>query len=411
MGWCPCPEDALLMRILFPLHGFIGWNGGLDLVRLMTSALSRQTNANGVELYFAIPETVHSQSTITDLLRRWRSMRAGALQANSGSATALRKIASDITSNHPVISCSNNGVGILDAAKAVNADIIFPTTLPLGQSNCPRIGYLYDFQHRYLTDLFSRRLRWKRDRQFSRIAKDANGIVVNSYAVARDVTQFLSVPAERILIMPFSPYAQPWWFDTDPADAQRKYDIRDPYLLLCNHFWKHKDHTTALRAFALVKELPAYGDLHLVLTGDPIDHRDPRHYAHIITLCKELGIQNSTHFLGLIPKRDQLALLRGCLALLQPTLFEGGPGGGSVYDAIGVGVPAIVSDIEINREINAGSIRFFHAGNSDDFAEKIVATLDELPPRAPKEELVAIGEARLTTLGDITVRYLQKFLS
>jgi glycosyltransferase involved in cell wall biosynthesis len=361
-------------------------------------------------LYFAIPEEKRTQSSAMDLLRCWRSMRAGALQTNSGSAMALRKVAYDVTSGYSTFPCRNNGTGILDAAKLVKADIIFPTTLPLSQSNLLRIGYLYDFQHRYLSHMFSRRLRWKRDRQFSKIAKDTNGIVVNSRAVARDVTQFLGVPAERILAMPFSPYAQPWWFDTEPSDAQRKYNIHADYLLLCNHFWKHKDHATALRAFALIKEVPAYAGLQLILTGDPIDHRDPKHYARLVALCKHLGIQNNTHFLGLIPKLDQLALLRGCLALLQPTLFEGGPGGGSVYEAIGLGVPAIVSDIEINREINVGSIRFFHAGNAEDLAEKIVQTLEATLLRPPMEELLAASEVRLTKLGETTVRYLQAFL-
>lgn len=377
----------------------------------MTSALSHQTVAKGVELHFAMPEAVRSQNTIADLIRHWRSIRAGTLQAGAGGAAELRKIASDITSNYSVITCHNSNSGILDAAQTIDADIIFPTMLPLGQSEQPRIGYLFDFQHRHLPHLFSRRMRWNRDRQFSRIAKDANGIVVNSHAVARDVTQFLGVPAERVLVMPFTPYAQPWWFDVDPVDAQCRYNIRGPYLLVCNHFWMHKDHATALRAFALMKESSAYTNLNLVLTGDPIDHRDPRHYARLVTLCKELGIQSSTHFLGLIPKRDQLALLRGCSILLQPTLFEGGPGGGSVYEAIGLGVPAIVSDIEINREINTGRIRFFRAGVPADLAKEATHMLEMSPPRPPMEELLANSESRLSHLGGTTIRYLSGFLS
>jgi glycosyltransferase involved in cell wall biosynthesis len=398
------------MRILLPLHGFIGWNGGLDLIRLMTSALSHQTTADDVELHFAIPEVAQSHDAKKDWISRLRAARARRLHANADNTVALREIALDVTSSHPVITCRNNRTGILDAAKTIEADIIFPTMLPLGRAICPKIGYVYDFQHRYLPHLFSRRVRRDRDRQFSRIAKDSDGIVVNSRAVARDVARFLDFPAERILAMPFAPYVQPWGLDADPVDAQRKYEICAPYLLVCNHFWTHKDHVTAVRAFALVKKMPSYAELRLVLTGDPTDFRDAGHHARLVALCQELGIQNSTHFLGLIPKRDQIALLRGCSALLQPTLFEGGPGGGSVYDAIGLGIPVVVSDIKINREIDCGAVRFFHAGSADDLAKKITETLDILPSQPAKEELLDSSAARLTKLGDATIRYLQKFL-
>lgn len=80
----------------------------------------------------------------------------------------------------------------------------------------------------------------------------------------------------------------------------------------------------------------------------------------------ELGIDQKVRILGLIPKVDQIALMRGSLALIQPTLFEGGPGGGAVYDAVGLGVPCIVSDIDVNREIDEDAVCFFKTGDADD---------------------------------------------
>lgn len=396
------------MRVLFPLHGFIGWNGGLDLVRLIASALDHSSLDEPVELHFALPETPTARRLLLSALRRWRSLRAGNSRhsANAGSADALRCIASDITAGHSIVTCGDSAAGILQAAVRINADIVFPTMLPLGKSAQPRIGYLFDFQHRHLPHLFSTRMRRNRDRQFTRIAADADGIVVNSQAVARDVRQFLGVSADRVLAMPFTPYAQPWSFDIDPVDAQCRYGVGGRYLMVCNHFWMHKDHATALRAFALLRKNPANANLQLVLTGDPIDHRDPQHYGHMVALGDALGITQHTHFLGLISKRDQLALLRGCAALLQPTLFEGGPGGGSVYDAIGLGVPAIVSDIPVNREINVGQVTFFEAGDFVDLAEKLEKILATNWEPRPSSELMAEGQARLMVLGQTINTFL-----
>ena len=52
--------------------------------------------------------------------------------------------------------------------------------------------------------------------------------------------------------MPFAPYALPWWFDADPDEIRQHYGIGNRYLLVCNHFWMHKDHETAIRSLAML---------------------------------------------------------------------------------------------------------------------------------------------------------------
>src|SRR5690606_31986705 len=117
------------------------------------------------------------------------------------------------------------------------------------------------------------------------------------------------------------------------------------------------------------------------------------------------------HFLGLIAKSDQLALLRGCRALLQPTLFEGGPGGGSVYEAVGLGVPVIASDIAINREIDRGSVTFFRAGNCDDLAEKMSRVLAVQPIQHSPETLMRDSDENLSRLATAVVSHLRSLVA
>lgn len=401
------------MRVLFPLHGFVEWNGGLDLVRLITAALNSSQPGKMVELHFAMPEPSLFRRSMNSLLRRARAILAGNRihSADAGSTAMLRRVASDIAAGYPVIRCADTPGGVMQAAAQVTADIVFPTMLPLGKTDLPRIGYLFDFQHRYLPELFSARTRRNRDKRFARIASDADGIVVNSKAAAQDVTRFLGINPEHVLAMPFAPYALAWWFDVEPDDAQHRHGVGGRYLLVCNHFWKHKDHATALQAFALLKQAHANSDLQLVLTGDPIDHRAPQHYGRLIALARSLGVANQTHFLGLIPKRDQLALMRGCAALLQPTLFEGGPGGGSVYEAVGLGIPAVVSDIAVNREIDVGNLHFFHAGDPSDLAAKTTQVLASPLEKPEPATLLADGNVRLARLGDAIVDFLEGILA
>jgi glycosyltransferase involved in cell wall biosynthesis len=102
-------------------------------------------------------------------------------------------------------------------------------------------------------------------------------------------------------------------------------------------------------------------------------------------LIEEKGLQGYIHILGLIPKRDQLEIMRESLAVVQATLFEGGPGGGSVYDAISLNVPVIASDIPVNREIDIGVVQFFKAGSTEDLAVKMIEVIRN-PPKMPNEE-------------------------
>lgn len=394
------------MRVLLPLHGYVGWNGGIDLVRLIVSAIDHQTVAEPLELSFAFPEPSLVRRIPFWTWRLWREVLAGRTDSSAGRAGGLTKAMGEVTSGRTVIRCSDNAAGILSAARGSRTDIVFPSMYPLGDDPIKRVGYIFDFQHRYMPHLFSARMRRNRDKQFRRIAEDSTGIVVNARTVAQDIERFLGIAASQVFAMPFTPYAHPWWFDLDTFAAQKRYGIHHEYLMICNHFWKHKDHATALRAFAVLKQSSDMKNLQLVMTGDPIDHRDPAHFKQLKALCDDLGITKDIHFLGLIPKRDQLALLRGCNLLLQPTLFEGGPGGGSVYEAIGLGVPAVVSNILVNREIDQGDVRYFRAKDASDLAEKIIATLSSNGPRPDTDELLANSERNLIRLGNEVVRYL-----
>lgn len=394
------------MRVLIPLHGFVRWNGGLDFIRLLIAAMDSIQDAD-LELIFAVPVNSAPSQLLHYGIRRFRQLLAknsGGSQAGTRGKLLLASL--QMIENRPLVQCSDSAGGIVSAAQSCRSDVIFPTMLPLGNAAPPRLGYLFDFQHKYLQDLFSNRMRRKRDKHFEAMAKDVNGIVVNSKSVANDVVRFLGFPAARILALPFSPYALPHWFEESPEVATRRYGISGRYLLVCNHFWTHKDHKTALRAFALIRANTSFSDLQLVMTGDTIDHRDPGHYARLQDLAMELGLARSTHFLGLIPKHDQIALLRGCEALLQPTLFEGGPGGGSIYEAVGLGIPAVASDIPINLEIDRGQILYFKAGDAEDLAQTVLEVMATPTILQSREDLLENGNANLRRLGGVIYDFL-----
>src|SRR5690606_25708070 len=109
------------------------------------------------------------------------------------------------------------------------------------------------FQHRYLPQNFSWWARFRRDQRFRALAEDANAIVVNSRAVAADAERFLGINSERIVALPFAPHSLPFYqCEDENLTTLQKYGLRARFLMVCNHFWVHKDHETAIQAFAEV---------------------------------------------------------------------------------------------------------------------------------------------------------------
>jgi glycosyltransferase involved in cell wall biosynthesis len=141
-------------------------------------------------------------------------------------------------------------------------------------------------------------------------------------------------------------------------------------------------------------------DLHIVCTGKTKGYSFPTTSGK----CRRRSttwISSSVCVLEHIPKIVQIGIMKKSLALVQPTLFEGGPGGGAVYDAVSLGVPAIVSDIPVNREIEMeDNLFYFKAGSPIALAERMKAFLKQDVRRPAKDDLILRGNHRKRLLGE-----------
>jgi glycosyltransferase involved in cell wall biosynthesis len=221
----------------------------------------------------------------------------------------------------------------------------------------PWIGYIFDFQHMYFPEYFSAGEIRSRDRVFRRVLREADSVIVNSVSVKNDVERFGYGSTSRVVALPFSAAPKENWFSGSIDEVRARYGVSDRYFMISNQFWVHKRHEIAYRAFAELLE--AAPEVQLVLTGSTHDYRFPRLFQELCDLSLQLGISKNIRVLGLLPKLDQVTLMRGSVAVIQPTAFEGGPGGGSVFDAVALGVPTIVSGIPVNLEISEFVTEYF----------------------------------------------------
>jgi len=173
-------------------------------------------------------------------------------------------------------------------------------------------------------------------------------------------------------ILHFATVPLPSWFQ-DPAPVVAKYNLPPIYFIVCNQFWIHKDHVTAFEAAAKLKRQGLRVDL--VCTGPTHDNRHPEFFPKLESQIKALGIEQQVHILGMIPREEQICLIRASQAVLQPSQFEGWST--VIEDARSVGKPVIASNFAVHLEQNAPGTSFFHMGDSDACARAITEFLHE----------------------------------
>lgn len=380
-----------MLRIGIPTHGFRDWAGGIDFLFSVVDSLRTATDAAELHLLLPDPKPPSPWRRLRASMRRW-----GGGKATDPTVPCPLDCSALAGACHAVHAIPHGPEAVAAAADRLRLDAVLPShgVLP-DRMPCPWIGYLYDFQHRHLPHLFTDRERHKREHAFTRMVKAAPAVIVNSRDTADEARRLYPYAADRIHALPFNASPRTEWLAVQPPPICVP---TGPYFLVSNQFWVHKDHPTAFRAFAAVARMRP--DVRLVCTGQTIDYRRPEYFATLQGLLDELGICDRVTIAGLLPKAEQIELMKRAVALVQPTLCEGGPGGGAVYDAVSLGVPAIVSDIPINRELaDEPTVVFFVAGDAGSLAASMRRALDSDRPRPPAADLRGRGLARRAACG------------
>jgi glycosyltransferase involved in cell wall biosynthesis len=262
------------------------------------------------------------------------------------------------------------------------------------------IGYYPDLQHKYLVDFFSQEEKEKRDSAIKNILKERKGLIVNAESVKKDFDLFFPQHTCHIFSLPFAPIClEESWLTPYDIDVKSKYSINFQYFLISNQFWIHKSHKTAFEALKILTDQKGMQDIHIICTGKTEDSRFPHFIEDLTKTIENLKLKDKIHILGHIPKREQIEIMKESLGVLQPTLFEGGPGGGAVHDAISLGVPSIVSDIPVNKEIKAENVYFFKTKDAEDLSKKMHNLIVNSPSKPSKEKLLLLRKENLLKTG------------
>lgn len=387
----------MLLKIGMLGDGFIGWGGGIDFLK---GYLEPIIGRDDVDITLLLPYDDSFKENVKNILRPFKWTLEHLIYRHNlrffkrPKPTDLDAVENNFHSTYPslkIIRYFNSPESRLKAIQEIGADVIFPSFYDLGSDYpMPWIGYIADLQHKQFPEYFTEKENKSRDAAFTRILNSANSIIVNARSVKLDFERYYSPFTAKIHVSPFAPIMPETLYDLDNVDISR-YSLPKRYFIISNQFWMHKDHKCAFSALAKLHKDSRYRDIHIVCTGNQNDYRSPSHFCNLLAQIEREDMKDYIHFLGYIPKIDQIKIMTSAIAVLQPTLFEGGPGGGATYNAVSMGKRVILSDIPVNKEIEDGIVTFFHASDSDDLCNKMKTVISTPAPNFTKEELLDRG--------------------
>ena len=98
----------------------------------------------------------------------------------------------------------------------------------------------------------------------------------------------------------------------------------------------------------------------------------------IIENISKYKIKDQIFLLDIIPKENQFLLMRKCIAIIQPSLFEGWST--IVEESRSIGKNIILSDLKVHKEQNYCNSIFFKRNSYKDLAEKIFESFNDFEP-------------------------------
>ena len=277
-----------------------------------------------------------------------------------------------------------------------NLGLRFPVASTLGRTRWA--GWIPDYQHRHLPELFTQKeIEW-RDARIAQLVSEASRVVLSSQSAAADFRAFHPGHEHKAVVLSF---AVP---PIEAADDQHLVgDVPGRFLLVCNQFWKHKNH---LVLFAALRILRSRGVQPPVLcTGRLERNYKDGDYAEVIhRALSDGGLKDQVRLLGLVPRERQVALLRRAVAVVQPSLFEGWST--VVEDARVLGRPSVLSDLAVHQEQNPPGSRFFAARSAEALADVLAQAWAELPAGPDPESEARARETAAQRLLEVGRQFL-----
>ena len=147
------------------------------------------------------------------------------------------------------------------------------------------IGWIPDFQHVYLPQLFSEENRQYRDTAYRRVAQQTQVVMLSSHIASEHFSAFVPEYAYKARVFQFpSTYAFEH-SNGNPSTVLEKFRLPAKFALIANQFWQHKNHLTvidALQRLTGVRESARQHDGSTRVQASELHHAVPALLAELV---------------------------------------------------------------------------------------------------------------------------------
>ncbi len=226
------------------------------------------------------------------------------------------------------------------------------------------------------------------------VLNQAQHIICNSHATAKDLVDFFHIPSNKITAIPLAYDSSHFQFLNLPTRNYFLYIGRqDPY----------KNLQRLITAFSA---LPNRNDYELWLAG-PDDQR----YSPLLEIqTQELGINHLVKFLNYVPYDELPIIINQAIALVFPTLWEGF--GLPVLEAMACGTPVITSNISSLPEVAGDAAILINPYHIEEItaAMKMIIHDSETRKELSEKGLKRVNQFSWEKTGLATVEVLKQYL-
>jgi glycosyltransferase involved in cell wall biosynthesis len=227
-----------------------------------------------------------------------------------------------------------------------------------------------DLQHEYFPEFFDNStLEWRRQTFRPSVFYADTIFTISEYSKSTIVDKLGADPAKIVVVGldVDAEFRSPATIEAQ--DAFRNLAIPEPYIYFPANFWKHKNHSTLLRALKLLIE-DGYTDLTLALTGASATGID-----RIQAEVTKLKLAGNVKFLGYQPRPVIAEIYRHSICLAFPSLFEGF--GIPILEAFHLGIPVVAARGTSCPEVAGDAAILVKEDDAADVAKGIRKLIDD----------------------------------
>lgn len=232
----------------------------------------------------------------------------------------------------------------------------------------PLITWIPDFQHVFLPEMFDDEEIYIRGNSYDLLAKNSNIVILSSEDAKEDFQRFYPEYADKARVLHFVAILNSEIYEkTDAIKSEiiEKFKLPKRYFYVPNQFWKHKNHKVVLEAVSILKTEGI--DVNLIFSGNTKDYRHPELFKQLKSYIAFNDLENNVKILGFIELIEVYYLMRNCISIINPSLFEGWST--TVEEAKSIGKNIILSNLPVHVEQNPCEAIYFNPKNAKQLAE------------------------------------------